>query len=94
MRLPPGTRDWLPADLRRKRAVESELRAVFERWAYAEVQTPYFERFDALEAGLGDDVASRGSSRRGCATRNSRCAFRTWPQPTVTKIRKKAACAR
>jgi ATP phosphoribosyltransferase regulatory subunit len=59
MRLPPGTRDWLPADLRRKRAVESELRAVFERWAYAEVQTPYFERFDALEAGLGDDVASR-----------------------------------
>jgi ATP phosphoribosyltransferase regulatory subunit len=59
MRLPPGTRDWLPAELRRKRAVESELRAVFERWAYSEVQTPYFERYDALEAGLGDDVASR-----------------------------------
>jgi ATP phosphoribosyltransferase regulatory subunit len=59
MRLPPGTRDWLPAELRRKHAVESELRAVFERWAYAEVQTPYFERYDALEAGLGDDVASR-----------------------------------
>ncbi len=59
MRLPPGTRDWLPAELRRKHAVESELRAVFERWAYSEVQTPYFERFDALEAGLGDDVASR-----------------------------------
>lgn len=59
MRLPPGTRDWLPAELRRKRAVEAELRAVFERWAYAEVQTPYFERFDALEAGLGDEVASR-----------------------------------
>ncbi|MBD5634525.1 MAG: ATP phosphoribosyltransferase regulatory subunit [Candidatus Eremiobacteraeota bacterium] len=59
MRLPPGTRDWLPAELRRKRAVESELRAVFERWAYAEVQTPYFERFDALEAGLGEDVANR-----------------------------------
>ena len=59
MRLPPGTRDWLPAELRRKRAVEAELRAVFERWAYGEVQTPYFERFDALEAGLGEDVASR-----------------------------------
>ena len=59
MKLPPGTRDWLPAELRRKRAVESELLAVFERWNYAEVQTPCFERFDALEAGLGDDVASR-----------------------------------
>jgi ATP phosphoribosyltransferase regulatory subunit HisZ len=31
MRLPPGTRDWLPAELRRKRAVESVLRDVFER---------------------------------------------------------------
>jgi len=59
MRLPPGTRDWLPAELRRKRAVEAELRAVFERWAYSEVQTPSFERFDALEAGLGDEVANR-----------------------------------
>jgi ATP phosphoribosyltransferase regulatory subunit len=36
-----------------------ERATVFERWAYEEVQTPYFERFDALEAGLGDDAASR-----------------------------------
>ena len=57
MRLPPGTRDWLPAELRRKRAVEHVLRGVFERWAYNEVQTPNYERFDALEAGLGEDVA-------------------------------------
>jgi ATP phosphoribosyltransferase regulatory subunit len=59
MRLPPGTRDWLPAELRRKRAVESVLRDVFERWAYDEVQTPNFERFDALEAGLGETVAQK-----------------------------------
>ncbi|MBD5657483.1 MAG: ATP phosphoribosyltransferase regulatory subunit [Candidatus Eremiobacteraeota bacterium] len=59
MRLPPGTRDWLPAELRRKRAVESVLRGVFERWEYAEVQTPNFERFDALEAGLGERVAQQ-----------------------------------
>jgi ATP phosphoribosyltransferase regulatory subunit len=57
MRLPPGTRDWLPAELRRKRAVEAVLRSVFERWAYSEVQTPNYERFDALEAGLGEEVA-------------------------------------
>jgi ATP phosphoribosyltransferase regulatory subunit len=59
VRLPPGTRDWLPPELRRKRAVEAVLRGVFERWAYAEVQTPNFERFDALEAGLGAGVAER-----------------------------------
>jgi ATP phosphoribosyltransferase regulatory subunit len=39
--------------------VESVLRGVFERWAYSEVQTPTFERFDALEAGLGDSLASK-----------------------------------
>ena len=54
MKLPSGTRDWLPGELQRKRAVEAVLRGVFERWAYAEVQTPGFERFDALELGLGD----------------------------------------
>ncbi len=59
MRLPQGTRDWLPAELRRKRAVEHVLRGVFERWAYNEVQTPNFERFDALEAGLGESIARK-----------------------------------
>jgi ATP phosphoribosyltransferase regulatory subunit len=59
VRLPAGTRDWLPAELRRKRAVENVLRGVFERWAYHEVQTPTFERFDALEAGLGDGIAEK-----------------------------------
>ncbi len=59
MRLPAGTRDWLPAELHRKRAVEGVLRSVFERWAYDEVQTPNFERFDALEAGLGESFARK-----------------------------------
>ena len=59
MRLPAGTRDWLPAELHRKRAVEGVLRGVFERWSYDEVQTPNFERFDALEAGLGESLAGK-----------------------------------
>jgi ATP phosphoribosyltransferase regulatory subunit len=45
--------------LHRKHAVESVLRGVFERWAYSEVQTPTFERFDALEAGLGENLAGK-----------------------------------
>ena len=32
---------------------------MFERWAYEEIQTPNFERFDALEAGLGEALAQK-----------------------------------
>lgn len=53
MRLPAGVRDWLPHELRRKRAVEEALRSVFERWGYAEVQTPVLERREVLEIGVG-----------------------------------------
>jgi ATP phosphoribosyltransferase len=59
MKLPAGVRDWLPHELERKRALESSIRAVFERWKYAEVMTPGFERFDVLEAGLGDESAEK-----------------------------------
>ena len=58
MKLPAGTRDWLPAELERKRAVEEALRGVFARRRYAEVQTPHFERFDVLASGLGAETAA------------------------------------
>ncbi len=53
MKLPAGVRDWLPAELMRKREIEQHLRGVFGRWSYQELQTPSFERFDVLENGLG-----------------------------------------
>jgi ATP phosphoribosyltransferase regulatory subunit len=56
MRLPAGVRDWLPHELARKREVEQQMRAVFGRWAYEEVQTPIIERFDVLERGLGEET--------------------------------------
>ena len=70
MRLPAGVRDWLPHELTRKRDVELVIRAVFGRWAYEEVQTPTFERFDVLEKGLGSELveqAYRFSDRRATA---------------------------
>jgi ATP phosphoribosyltransferase regulatory subunit len=70
VRLPAGVRDWLPHELARKRDVELIIRAVFGRWAYEEVQTPTFERFDVLEKGLGSelvDQAYRFSDRRATA---------------------------
>jgi ATP phosphoribosyltransferase regulatory subunit len=70
VRLPAGVRDWLPHELARKRDVELVIRAVFGRWAYEEVQTPTFERFDVLEKGLGSELveqAYRFSDRRATA---------------------------
>jgi len=57
VRLPAGVRDWLPHELARKREVEWQMRAVFGRWAYEEVQTPMIERYDVLERGLGEETA-------------------------------------
>ena len=59
MKLPHGVRDWLPGELRRKRGIEQTIRDVASRWAYEEVQTPAFERFDVLEAGLGVRLAEQ-----------------------------------
>jgi ATP phosphoribosyltransferase regulatory subunit len=57
VRLPAGVRDWLPHELARKREVEQQMRAVFGRWAYEEVETPIIERFDVLERGLGEETS-------------------------------------
>jgi ATP phosphoribosyltransferase regulatory subunit len=56
VRLPAGVRDWLPHELARKREIEQQMRAVFGRWAYEELQTPIVERFDVLERGLGEET--------------------------------------
>jgi ATP phosphoribosyltransferase regulatory subunit len=68
MRLPAGVRDWLPEELALKRGSEEALRGVFARHGYAEVQTPGFEYFDVLEAGLGEQLAGQAfqfTDRRG-----------------------------
>jgi ATP phosphoribosyltransferase regulatory subunit len=56
MRLPAGVRDWLPHELARKREIEQQMRAVFGRWAFEEVQSPIIERFDVLQRGLGQET--------------------------------------
>ncbi|HEV3158008.1 MAG TPA: ATP phosphoribosyltransferase regulatory subunit [Candidatus Baltobacteraceae bacterium] len=59
MRVPVGVRDWLPDELARKRALETILRGVFERWKYQEVQTPGLERYEVLEAGIGQNLSKQ-----------------------------------
>lgn len=51
--IPYGTRDFLPAEAREKRALESLLAEGFARWGYDEIVTPAFEFLDTLTLGNG-----------------------------------------
>jgi histidyl-tRNA synthetase len=49
-----GTRDILPDDMRRHRAVIERARAVAERYGYLEMSTPLFEFTEVFKRTLGD----------------------------------------
>ena len=53
-RIPPGTRDILPAEMRELRRLQGSLSSVFERYGYGEVATPTIEY---------DEVLARGDER-------------------------------
>src|SRR6185295_8423800 len=50
-RIPPGTRDVLPDEMRELRAISSRMRAVFEQAGYGEVHTPALEYEEVLRRG-------------------------------------------
>ena len=60
-RIPSGTRDVLPDEMRELRALTERVRAVFERAGYGEVYTPVLE-YEGTFA-LGDMIAPRPAYR-------------------------------
>ncbi|MEO1235124.1 MAG: histidine--tRNA ligase [Myxococcota bacterium] len=50
-----GTRDFLPADLRRRRYVVDVIRRVYEAHGFSPLETPSFERLDTLLGKYGDE---------------------------------------
>jgi len=54
---PKGTRDYLPADMAKRRLVMEKIRKIFERYGYSEICTPAFESLELFEkkGGLGED---------------------------------------
>jgi ATP phosphoribosyltransferase regulatory subunit len=50
-RIPPGTRDVLPDEMRELREISGRMRAVFEQAGYGEVHTPALEYEDVLRRG-------------------------------------------
>lgn len=56
MGIPYGTRDFLPAEAKEKRAIESLIVRNFMRWGYDEIVTPVFEFLDTLTMGNGRSI--------------------------------------
>ncbi|VUT25078.1 MAG: Histidine--tRNA ligase [Candidatus Methanolliviera sp. GoM_asphalt] len=53
---PRGTRDFLPAEMKRRRCVERKMRESVERWGYEEIKTPTFEHLDLFTLKSGEDI--------------------------------------
>ncbi|MEE8571161.1 MAG: histidine--tRNA ligase [Candidatus Bathyarchaeia archaeon] len=54
-----GMRDFLPADLAKRRFVEEKVRECFNFYGYDEVETPILESFDLISAKAGDEIRHR-----------------------------------
>jgi len=53
---PRGTRDFMPANMAKRKKVFEKIRDVFERYGYGEVCTPAFEDFELLSKKSGPEI--------------------------------------
>ncbi len=51
-----GTRDFLPAEMRKRRIMEERMREIAERWGYEEIRTPTFERSELFTLKSGQEI--------------------------------------
>src|SRR5215471_5525313 len=52
---PSGTRDFLPAEIRRREYVTDLIRGVYERYGFEPLETPAFENIETLLGKYGDE---------------------------------------
>ncbi|MGC9311032.1 MAG: histidine--tRNA ligase, partial [Candidatus Aenigmatarchaeota archaeon] len=54
---PKGTKDYLPAEMRKRHLVMERFRKIFERYGYSEICTPAFENLELFDkkGGIGAD---------------------------------------
>lgn len=53
---PRGTRDFLPAEMIKRRYVENKMRDVAVRWGYGEIKTPTFEHIELFTIKSGEGI--------------------------------------
>jgi histidyl-tRNA synthetase len=51
-----GTRDFLPAEMRKRRIMEERMRDIAEKWGYEEIRTPTFERSELFTLKSGEGI--------------------------------------
>lgn len=56
LKIPYGTKDFLPREAKRKRVIENAVASLFDRWGYDEVVTPTFEHSETIISGAGSDL--------------------------------------
>ncbi len=53
---PRGTRDFLPEEMEKRRAVEQKFREIAEKWGYREIATPTFETLELFTLKSGEEI--------------------------------------
>lgn len=56
LKIPYGTKDFLPREAKRKRIMEGAVADLFARWGYDEVVTPTFEYAQTIITGAGSEL--------------------------------------
>jgi len=51
-----GTRDFMPAEMRKRRLMETEMRDIADKWGYEEIRTPSFERAELFTLKSGEAI--------------------------------------
>ncbi|MCW4037578.1 MAG: histidine--tRNA ligase [Candidatus Bathyarchaeota archaeon] len=79
-----GMRDFLPADLAKRRFVEEKVRECFNLYGYDEVETPILESFDLISAKAGDEIRHRMYSFKDLGGRM--VALRPEITPSIARV--------
>ena len=53
---PRGTRDFDPAEMEKRRLVQTEMEEIFIRYGYKEIATPTIEHLELFELKSGDTI--------------------------------------
>ena len=56
LKIPYGTRDFLPNEAMAKRQIEDAVASVFVKWGYEEIVSPTFEFLETLTIGNNDEM--------------------------------------
>ena len=51
-----GTRDFMPAEMRKRRVMETKMRDIADKWGYDEIRTPSFERAELFTLKSGEGI--------------------------------------